>query len=223
MQKINNFSNVEKIFSEEYGLQQSIELKIPIDINGKALPLYSYPAIEYIKSLDFSNKEIFEFGAGHSTLFWSQIAKKVTSVENNQIWVEKLADKANKLDNCHINFKQNDDYINFILANNKKYDVIIVDGNENRLKCAKNAIKSIKDDGLIILDNADWFPNSAKLIRDNLNFIQFDFYGFRPSKSNTSVTSFFVSRKSDLAPLNSNKHPNYAIGGRKKQSFNDKI
>ncbi len=148
--------------------------------------------------------------------------KNVTSVENNQIWLEKITNKANKLDNYCINFKQNDDYINFILTNNKKYDVIIVDGNENRLKCTKNAIKSIKDDGLIILDNADWFPNSAKLIRESLDFIQFDFYGFRPCKSNTSVTSFFLSRKSKLKPLNNEKHPNYAKGGLKKQSFNDK-
>ena len=110
MQKINNFSNIEKIFSEEYGLQRSIELKIPIDVNEDAIPLYSYPAIEYIKSLNFSNKEIFEFGAGQSTLFWSKIAKNVTSVENNQIWIEKLSKKTNKLESKNIyrfRFKKN--------------------------------------------------------------------------------------------------------------------
>ncbi len=224
MQQINYFKNIEKIFTEGYGFKGSMNLNLPIDVNGEAIPLYSYPAIEYIKSLDFSEKEIFEFGAGNSTIFWSKIAKNVTSIENNQDWLKNIQEKlkCQNRSNYILEFKKEEEYRNFILKNNKKYDVIIIDCNENRLKCAKNTIKSIKEDGLIILDNSDWFPNSAKLIKDELDFIQIDFYGFRPSKHNTSVTSLFFSRNSQLSPLKKEKQPSYAIGGLKKHSCNDK-
>ena len=61
-----------------------------IDKQGKAIPWYTYPAIEYLNSLEFKNRKVFEFGSGNSTLFWLAKNAQVTSVENNKIWVEKL-------------------------------------------------------------------------------------------------------------------------------------
>ena len=82
------------------------------------------------------------------------------------------------------------------------------------------SIQKIKEDGMIIIDNSDWFENSTKFIRDKLDFIQIDFYGFRPSKHNTSVTSIFFSRKSNFKTI-TKKQPSFAIGGLERHSQHD--
>ncbi len=48
------------------------------------------------------------------------------------------------------------------------FDVIVVDGmfeNGVRLKCTQRAIKVLRPGGMIILDNADWLPRSARALR----------------------------------------------------------
>jgi cellulose biosynthesis protein BcsQ len=214
------FKDIAKIFINGYGFDKSINLKLPVDKDCNPLPLYSYPAIEYLQNINFKNKEIFEFGSGNSTLFWLHKQAKVTTVENSNFWHDFIKKKLDSHQDHKFIFAKKEEYINSILLNKEKYDVIIIDGNENRFKCTKNAIKKIKNDGIIIIDNSDWFENSTKLVREELNFIQVDFYGFRPSKNNTSVTSIFFSRNSNLRSLG-DKQPSYSIGGNKKHSRND--
>lgn len=214
------FANIIRIFIDEYGFKKSVDDSMPVDKNGNPLPLYTYPAIEYLRSLNFKNKEIFEYGSGNSTLFWLEKGAMVTSVENNEEWRDQLNKKIGKDKNHKLLFAKKKGYINSIMQDNKKYDLIVIDGSENRLECTKNAIKKIKEDGIIILDNADWFANSAKLIRDELDFMQIDFYGFRPSKHNSAVTSIYFSRSSNLQAI-SEKQPSFALGGAKRDSKND--
>ncbi len=209
-----------KVLIDEYGFEKSVEKNLPIDRNENPLPLYTYPAIEYLKSLNFKNKKIFEFGSGNSTLFWLNKGAKVTSIEDNEIWFKNLTQEIDSNKNHKFIFAQGKEYINYILKIDTKYDVIIIDGSQNRFECTKVAINKIKKDGIIIIDNSDWFENSTKLVRDELDFLQIDFYGFRPSKPNTSVTSFFFSRESKLQSI-SKKQPSFAIGGLEKHSKND--
>jgi len=104
-----------KIFIDGYGFKKSVEQSIPIDFNENPLPLYTYPAIEYLRSLDFKNKKIFEFGSGNSTLFWLNKEAKVTSVENNHHWFDKLKIKTKNNKNHKFIFAQKEQYINSIL------------------------------------------------------------------------------------------------------------
>ncbi len=209
-----HLANIIKIFIEDYGFKKSCDLEMPVDKNGNPIPLYTYPAIEYLNNFNFENKKIFEFGSGNSSLFWLTKNADVTSVENNQEWVDKLENKLRNYSNHHyIISKNKEDYINSILNFDDQYfDIIIIDGGENRYLCAENSIKKIKSNGLIILDNSDWYPNTAAFLKEKLNFIQIDFYGFRPSKHNTSVTSIFFSRDFNFK-ISGLKQPNYALGG----------
>ena len=56
-----------KIFND-YGYFESIKVKLPVDKIGGPLPWYTYPAIEYIKQLDLTNKVVFEWGCGNSSV-----------------------------------------------------------------------------------------------------------------------------------------------------------
>ena len=52
-------ANVVKILVEDYGFKKSANLNLPVDKDDKPLPLYTYPAIEYLNSLNFKNKFAF--------------------------------------------------------------------------------------------------------------------------------------------------------------------
>ncbi|MES2677827.1 MAG: SAM-dependent methyltransferase [Pseudomonadota bacterium] len=214
--------NINKIIADEYGFINSAEAGIPLDKNKNPLPLYTYPAIEYLSSLDFANKKIFEFGSGQSTLYWLGQGADVVSVENNVKWIEKLSEPLKEFSNHQYIFAdQKDDYINSILKFSDCYfDVIIIDGIFSRYLCAKNVISKIKKDGLVILDNSDWYPNTAKFLKENLDFIQVDFYGLRPSRPEAAVTSLFFSREFNFQNK-FDRQPNYAIGGKIKHSSLD--
>ncbi|MFB8790193.1 MAG: hypothetical protein U7123_15400 [Potamolinea sp.] len=175
----------------EYGHFLSFEQKSCLDKSGNPIPWYTYPAIEYLNQLDFSDKEIYEYGAGNSSLFWAKKAKCVTSIEDDKTWYCTIQEK--QQENQEILFIENaEEYVNSILRSNKKYDLIIIDGS-CRLACAKVAVQCLVTGGLIILDNSDWYPETSKFLRDS-GLIQVDFTGMGPINYYTWTTSLFLGR-----------------------------
>jgi len=178
------------------------------NLKGKPIPWFTYPAIEYLNQLDFSKKVIFEFGSGNSTIYWAERSKEVYSVEDNHEWYVKISDKITK--NVQINFvEKKEDYISNILKYPDEFDVIIIDG-KYRLDCVQNALKKLRPDGFIILDNSDWHEKASKLLRDN-NLIEVDMSGFGPINNYTWTTSFYFKRDVQLSSV-SEKQPDFSIG-----------
>ena len=131
---------------------------------------------------------MFEYGAGSSTLYWAERSKYVTSVERDRQWFDKV--QAILPDNCTLAYVSVDqDYVDHIKVSNKKFDIIVLDG-AVRYPCAQAAIMSISDRGLIMLDNTEWYPETAELLV-SAGYTQIDFSGFPPLNSVTSTTSIF--------------------------------
>jgi len=180
-----------KILAIDFGQWRTIKEKSCIDREGNFIPWYTYPAIEFLKQFDFSEKSVFEWGSGNSSFFWSIRTKEVISVEDDKKWFDLINN--NKLDNQKVILhERKDDYINSILDENKNFDIIIIDG-KYRYESSKNAIKCIGKNGLIILDNSDWHPKIVKMLK-NHNLIQIDFNGFGPINGYTWTTSIFLRR-----------------------------
>lgn len=174
------------------GRHESFECKLPVDGSRHPLPWYTYPAIEYLKQLDFSMCDIFEYGSGNSSKFWSQRAQTVISVESDSNWYES------GIHNLSLNQKlllmtEKTEYVNALHLNDCYFDVIVIDG-VYRFNCAIEAVKRIRSGGLIILDNSDWFPNTAKFLRD-AGFNQVDFIGAGPINSYAWCTSIFFQER----------------------------
>src|SRR5690606_3416554 len=97
---------------------------------------------------------LFEYGSGNSTLYFSNIVKKVVSVENDLDWLKRI----NPLlpDNATIHYHSLDstEYEKAILNQEEEYDLIIIDGRK-RVACLKNSIERIKPQGVVILDDAE--------------------------------------------------------------------
>ncbi len=199
-----------KILEIDYGHLRSTFKYEAIDNFGHPIPWYTYPAIEYIKQLDFSNKTVFEYGSGNSSLFWAGIAKSVISIEENEHWYKKLTE-SNKYNNLEIYLIQQErNYFNKILDFPYNFDVVIIDGIFNRYECAKIAINKLNRGGFIILDNSDWYVETSAFLRD-FNLIEIDMAGFTPINGYTSTTSFFLHREFNFQPKFKHQ-PKHSIG-----------
>lgn len=204
------FNRVVEILEKEYALKKTIEEESCVDRDGNPIPWYTYPAIEYLLQLDFSNKRVFEFGAGNSTLFWANLSKEVISVDNNKSWYRSL--KKEVPSNVDLKYKKlGEKYSNAILKEKGKFDVIVVDG-QIRDKCCESAIQKVALGGLIILDNSDRVPeykeysDAVRTLKKN-DMIQIDFSGFGPINNYTWITSIFFSRDFDFKSANGEVQP----------------
>ncbi|MCX7953792.1 MAG: hypothetical protein N3A01_01225 [Bacteroidales bacterium] len=192
--QIRNFN----ILAFEYAQLKSIKKWEPVDKNNEPIPWYTYPCIEYLSTLDFSKKVVFEYGSGNSTIWWAKNAMYVVSVENDIKWYNKIKNDCKSLSNVKVIFANSkDEYIRSIIEENTFFDVVVIDGRW-RGECAKIVGSSnvLNNNGfLIILDNSDWYRNTAKFLASNLDLIRVDFHGFVPVAAGfTSTTSVFISR-----------------------------
>ncbi|MDX4067242.1 hypothetical protein Q6A87_05210 [Aliarcobacter skirrowii] len=198
----------------KYGQFDSILNWECVNADKNNIPWYTYPTIEYLNNLDFSNKRILEFGSGSSSIFWAKKSLEVISIEHNKEWYEKVNQNIKKNQKILL-VEDNDNYENSIKKLNKKFDVIVIDG-IRRYQCAGivieyiNTLNERESEYMIILDNSDWYKNTAKLLRDKLDLIEIDFHGFGPINNYTWTTSIFLSRNFNFKPID-DIQPHFSI------------
>ncbi len=182
-------------FNYEMGYVRSLREGASVDRQGNLIPWYTYPAIEFLSQLDFSNCSVFEYGAGASTNWWGKRAKSVLSVDDYQEWVERV--NKTLLPNCKVFLEtEREGYANSATTQGA-FDVIVVDGRVvkgsiGRLDCTRAAIKALNPGGMVVLDNSDWLPASCEALR-NAGLMQVDFSGFVPLNAEAARTSLFFS------------------------------
>lgn len=200
-------SAILKILDEGYGHKKSFDLQKPVDSFGEPLPWFTYPAIEFLKQLNLSNMSVLEWGMGNSTLFFAPRVNEILSIEHNKEWFELIGTNLPK--NATAILATQSEYSSHHILNNKKFDLIIVDG-IHRKDCLETATRFLKDNGLIIFDNSDRNPELCEILR-NKNFIENDFHGFGPINPYTWTTSFFFSKNCTIKPIS--VQPLIPIGG----------
>jgi hypothetical protein len=108
------------------------------------MPWYTLPCLEWLDTLDFKGKDIFEYGLGYSTAWYKSRGAICCGVESNQEWKRPES-----------TFIYTDDPIKFTqsILNFHDFDLIVVDGMIDRDECAENALLKIKKGGYLICDN----------------------------------------------------------------------
>lgn len=163
----------------------------PTNNEGKPIPWYTYPAIDFLDSIKKRNWIIFEWGCGNSTLWWSKNVSQVFSVEDNEMWFNNISQQIPS--NVNLNYKNTQDsYVHAIDNHEQNYfDVIVIDGSY-RNECSFNCIQFLKESGIVIFDNSD-----GKDYNEGINFFQtngfrrLDFWGLIPSYLYKNCTSIF--------------------------------
>ena len=158
------FQKFIEMWQKDFAIERTIDEKICVDRDGKPLPWYTYPAIEYLSQFDYTQKKVFEFGCGNSSLFWAERAASVTSIEDNPKWFEKWQQEFH---HPRLDVRWRDEgeiYEKAIFEDGLKYDVIVVDG-KRRAECAAAATKALAAGGVIILDDSDRINTSQEYVK----------------------------------------------------------
>lgn len=203
----------------DHGYSRSAEVGLPVDAAGDPIPLYTYPAIEYLDQLDFADAHVFEFGSGHSTLFWSARTASVTAVEHDFAWADRM--KTAGRDNVTIvlpsrtEVAEGEHYGAILTRQGRSFDVIAIDA-LHQYECALAAPAALAPGGVVILDNSDWNYESARVLRE-AGLLQIDLAGFKPCHVDAQVTSLFLKRDFDRAAL-AGRRPRTPPGGVARQA-----
>jgi hypothetical protein len=177
-----------EILAHGYGQLLTFDNQRPVDNLGHALPWFTYPAIEYLKRFSCSGWQVFEFGAGQSTEYWSRRGATVTSVEHNEQWFLEV--KRKELPNATITHQgEKQAYVAAIGEAGVRFNAIVIDG-VWREACVEACIPYLRDDGILILDNSDWYHQAGEKVRKK-GFLEVSFSGFGPVNDYTWTTSLF--------------------------------
>ncbi len=179
----------------KHGQWRSMRERRPVRADGSWLPWYTYPAVEYLMQFDWSDSDVFEYGAGGSSLFWAARARSVISVERDAAWVRDLETQASP--NLRLLSRATrKDYVDAIRESGTTFDLVIIDGHW-RHDCVQRSVDQLNSRGLILLDNSDKFPLAAARLRDK-GLFQVDFHGFGPINNYAWTTSLFI--RADAGP-----------------------
>jgi predicted O-methyltransferase YrrM len=179
------------------GYKASAEHNTSVLGDGRPIPMMSYSLIEYLLGLDLSAFEVLELGGGGSTAFWAGIARSVLTLETSAEWVAAL--NARHLPNVEARWCDGTKLPETIATLERRFDAIVIDCAANRLEAARRAVPRLKPGGFALLDNSDWYPNTARVLRD-ADLIQVDFHDFRPLHSYRCTTSLFLHREFRAKP-----------------------
>lgn len=126
---------------------------------------------------------VFEWGAGRSTLFFSQRLVTLVSIENNPIWHRRISARLARFKYSRVDLKLVEpinEYIKAIEAYPDNYfDLVTVDGRE-REACLLAALPKIKPGGKLFLDDSQrerYHPAMAEVEQQGWATTHFP-YGF---------------------------------------------
>jgi hypothetical protein len=137
------------------GWFNSLKKQLPVNKDNTPIPWVTYPFIDFIESRLSSDYELFEFGTGHSTLYYSPKLKSVTAVEHDKAWYNELKKRISKNVKLILSEDESaDSYLDAIRKLNKKFDIISIDG-IYRVECIYESVNHLKENGVIILDDSE--------------------------------------------------------------------
>lgn len=140
-------------YLDSIGWLDSARTKRPVDGEGNPVPWYTYACRNFLAERIMPEFHVFEFGSGHSTLWWAKRAASVTSVEHNKAFVDEISQDAPE----NVTYLHRDDpeaYVATLAEQPRSFDVVIVDGIV-RVDCCRVAVDGLTDRGIVIVDNAD--------------------------------------------------------------------
>ncbi len=163
----------------------------PVDAKGLPIPWYTYPAIEFIERVAPPDANVFEWGAGQSTLWWSRRAGRVVSVEHDAAWHATVrASLPPQVELFHLASEPS--YSEQIKQYPKhSFNVVVIDG-QWRNECALLAAEYAHPSAIIIFDNSDRRAFAAGMTHLGRNgWRRIDFFGGIPSYLYKNCTSVF--------------------------------
>ncbi len=176
---------------EQRGWLESARSGIPARA-GQPYPLLTWPFVDFLESLDTAPFSMLEFGSGQSTLYFQQRFARVISIETNPEWHRKLEPA---IDRAKTSYLLMDEAAVIAGAwRGASADFALIDCACNRLAVARQLLAP-PSPPFIVLDNADWHPNTAQLLAGG-GYFEIPFWGLKNGEDWESCTSLFVRPES---------------------------
>jgi hypothetical protein len=203
-------ATVIQIIQIAHGFGRSAEEGFSVDHWGQPLPWLARPILDFLFQLDLSQLSIFEYGGGASTFYWDRRCAALVTAENDEDWANRLVQGVGP--RSRILYRpQLQAFAEAILESTDRYDIILIDANPSfRALCADPALKRLSARGMIILDDAPFYPHAADTLR-NAGLIEVDVTGYAVLEANLQTTSLFLSRTFDL-PRRTEPSPAFPFG-----------
>jgi predicted O-methyltransferase YrrM len=135
---------------------------------------------------------VFEYGSGHSTLWWAKRVSHVNTVEHDPGWFEAMRPQlpAN-VDYRHRELEYGGDYAREILTVDSQIDVAVIDGRD-RVNCARACLQRLDAEAVIVWDNTERsrYQEGFDLL-SGAGYRKLDFHGYGPVNSSPWRTSVF--------------------------------
>ncbi len=172
--------------------------KSPVDADNKPVPWVTYPFIDFITPRLNKKLKVFEYGAGNSTLFYAKYAGKVTTVEHNQSWYQKIKNELPENAEIILCEVESNEYEKAAANTDETYDLIIIDA-EKRIECLKASVEQLTENGVLILDDSERkeYADAFSFMREK-GFKNLDFWGISPGYFNRKCTTIFYKSNNCL-------------------------
>lgn len=132
---------------------------------GVLFPWYTKSFLDELKTWDLYNKYVFEFGVGHSSVWYASRGARVFGVDDDIAWVDRIHEKLKynrpRLTR-HVSFAgDQQQYVQALKDLPIWFSIIVVDGARTawRDDCIAAAVEYIAHNGILIVDN--WLQQSV--------------------------------------------------------------
>ncbi|NJL13696.1 MAG: class I SAM-dependent methyltransferase [Microscillaceae bacterium] len=178
----------------EDGWFQTFHTKASVDRQGRPIPWYTYPCIDFLKTRLNANMQVFEYGSGHSTRWLAQYTGRVLAVEHEPAWIAKIRPQLPP--NAQVLFEatregENGPYAHKPQSLHQAFDLIVVDGLD-RVHCLLQCPSALSASGVILLDDASRPEYQAGIdFLKAQGFKELPFFGIKPIVAYKACTSIF--------------------------------
>lgn len=160
-------------------------------------PWLNYPTIDFLQTFLTKESDVFEYGAGNSTLFFATIVRQIFSIESTAKWHDFVVESAKMHNLKNINITLCDNLQQFpdaISTFNTTFDLILIDSRE-RARCLEMAPDFLKPNGVILLDNSERENLQEQIaVTINSGFTAKHLYGIGPNREYPSSAIAFCRK-----------------------------
>lgn len=166
-------------------------------------PWYVKSFLDVLKTWDLSDKIVFEYGLGYSTIWWAKNCKSLSGVDNSLNWISEvdvylkdlgLHSKANlfyvPVEDADCNTANN--YVISTIIATPTPDIIVIDGCF-RDESIITAIEAIKPGGIIICDN--WMQEGVWICQCPELLTKYEHYIYKQEGHPHWQTAYFIINK----------------------------
>jgi hypothetical protein len=159
-----------------------------------ALPLLTWPFLDFLEHLELNGSALLELGAGNSTLWFAERFGKVRSFETDPAFHGALAPRVPANVKLELVARAALESADIEYGGE---DWVLVDFAGKRTSFMRRFFEKVRraeGPSAVVLDNADWYRRGAATLRE-AGYFEIPFYGFKSGQLWLSCTSLFIDRE----------------------------